>query len=179
MGEYAHRNRDGASIKIGTCEDMYYLRLEDREAVTPDKGSSFGLRWRLPFPDEDNILPGEYDDYNRGESMGHYQPQGELLECAISEPGIVQAKTPHGLLVNIKCYHGLKLPANSDDATFFWNGKGNFPELASIREDKGEYWPVVRCAECGHQWRGTWESVLPHISNATLRDRLNKYAQKG
>ena len=42
MGEYAIRKSDGESIKIGTCEDMYYLRYEDRFKVTPEEGSGFG-----------------------------------------------------------------------------------------------------------------------------------------
>ena len=33
MGEYARRKSDNESIKIGTCESMYYLRYEDRDKV--------------------------------------------------------------------------------------------------------------------------------------------------
>ncbi len=32
MGEYAKRASDGVEVKIGTCEAMYYLRFEDRDA---------------------------------------------------------------------------------------------------------------------------------------------------
>ena len=60
MGEYAIRKSDRQSIKIGTCEDMYYLRYEDQDKVTPESGSDFGFRWRIPFPSEDKILPGDY-----------------------------------------------------------------------------------------------------------------------
>ena len=45
MGEYAIRKSDNDCIKIGTCEDMYYLRYEDQDKVTPDSGSGFGYRW--------------------------------------------------------------------------------------------------------------------------------------
>ena len=58
MGEYA--KHDGHEVKIGTCEDMYYLRLEDCRKVQPipnslNPATCEGLRFRLPFPDEDNV----------------------------------------------------------------------------------------------------------------------------
>lgn len=60
MSEYAKRKSDGEEIKIGICEEMMFLRFEDKDKVIPVKGSGFGYRWRLPFPDEDNTLPGDY-----------------------------------------------------------------------------------------------------------------------
>lgn len=35
MGEYAKRKSDNQKIKIGTCQTMYYLRLEGRNQVEP------------------------------------------------------------------------------------------------------------------------------------------------
>lgn len=68
MGEYAFRNSDGQHIKIGTCENMYYIRYEDRFKVRPDEYSldcskETGLIWRLPFPEEDHLKPGEYEPF--------------------------------------------------------------------------------------------------------------------
>lgn len=34
MGEYAKSNKDGEIVKIGTCEDMYYLRADQLEEIT-------------------------------------------------------------------------------------------------------------------------------------------------
>ncbi len=34
MGEYAKRLSDGTEIKIGTCEEMLYLRFEDRQGLS-------------------------------------------------------------------------------------------------------------------------------------------------
>ncbi len=33
MGEFARRLSDGAEVKIGTCEEMLYLRFDDRHKV--------------------------------------------------------------------------------------------------------------------------------------------------
>lgn len=68
MGEYAFRKSDGEYIKIGTCENMYYIRYEDRFKVTPEENSldcsvELDLIWRLPFPEEDSLLPGEYEPF--------------------------------------------------------------------------------------------------------------------
>jgi hypothetical protein len=65
MGEYAKRKSDNEIVKIGTENSMYYLRYEDRDQMTKEPGSldfatTLNLFWRLPFPDEDDIKPGEY-----------------------------------------------------------------------------------------------------------------------
>ena len=39
MGEYAQRISDGERVKIGTCEDMLYLRFEDRAKVSALAGN--------------------------------------------------------------------------------------------------------------------------------------------
>ena len=65
MGEYA--KFQGQSIKIGTCENMYYLRADQAAMVQPESGNvdpirdRESLRFRFPFPDEDNVLPGEFE----------------------------------------------------------------------------------------------------------------------
>jgi hypothetical protein len=72
MGEYA--NYGGQSIKIGTCEDMYYIRLDHLPWLTPEDNSlNFRnpevlreLRFRFPFPDEDLLRPGGFSDHSRG-----------------------------------------------------------------------------------------------------------------
>ena len=69
MGEYAYRKSDNQYIKIGTCENMYYIRYEDRFKVRPDEGYSLdcskelNLIWRLPFPSEDHIQIGNYEPF--------------------------------------------------------------------------------------------------------------------
>jgi len=61
MGEYAKRISDDQIIKIGTCEEMLYLRFEDIPKIST-KGQNCvqnlymdGLYWRLPFPDADSF----------------------------------------------------------------------------------------------------------------------------
>lgn len=71
MGEYA--NYQGEQVKIGTCEDMYYLRADQRHLVQAVSSSldvngpeRFAVRFRFPFPDEDGTEPGAFEHYKRG-----------------------------------------------------------------------------------------------------------------
>lgn len=81
MGEYIKYK--GKSIKIGTCEDLYYTdygRYTDAVAkglVTQDEYNArpdiyglpeTGCRFRFPFPDEDSQPLGEvgHDNFDRG-----------------------------------------------------------------------------------------------------------------
>lgn len=168
MGEYAKRKSDGEQVKIGTCEDMYYLRFEDKHLVEPCEGSSFGYRFRLPFPDEDNLRPGDYADHDRT-----FPLIGFVWNARAEDVGKVQLSNGTGVRISVDCFHGEKTPEL---------GKANihsFPrkyELYMIREDKGKLWPVVRCAHCQDQWRADWEHVLCHIKQGKFYDRLVAYS---
>ena len=70
MGEYA--KYQGEEVKIGTCEDMLYLRADQAHLVTPLGGNTDpvrdrekGIRFRFPFPDEDSTEPGAFNDPDR------------------------------------------------------------------------------------------------------------------
>lgn len=189
MGEYAKRKSDGVEIKIGTCEDMYYIRYEDRNKVIKlpnslDAATEMDLRWRLPFPDEDNIAPGEYSDYKRGLRLFklYSDPQGR--ECVqdftygLDNPGSIQLHhADSGLLLNVPCYHGMKLPEVGPGMTAFWNGKGHAFELSSIKNTAEGVLPIVCCRHCGEAWRLAWADVLPYVQDAEMRARLTKYAE--
>ena len=180
MGEYAKRKSDGQEIKIGTCESMYYLRYDDRNMVYPLPGSlnpakEKGLFFRLPFPDEDKFQPGDYQDHNRGLRL--YDKNGDFADDTTADsPGTIQLKHECGLLVNVPCYHGVKLPEASADIKTFWNGKSWFLELSSVKlHTDGKLWPVVRCRHCGKLWRYEWTDVMPFVSDAEMKKRLEAY----
>lgn len=69
MGENAIYK--GRTIKIGTCENMYWLRAEQRMSVTRAPNSvdvpryANVLRFRFPWPDEDGVEPGAFEDFDR------------------------------------------------------------------------------------------------------------------
>lgn len=148
MGEYARRKSDGVEIKIGTCETMYYIRFEDRDKVTAVPNSIDlsnpahvdGLRFRLPFPDEDNVPIGQYEPFERGlrlyrevactwcdgSGMSHrttdkcqrchgegtYGIENYAPADLIDHPGTMHFRhEAAGMQLCVPCYHGMKLPA--------------------------------------------------------------------
>jgi len=198
VGEYAKLKSNGQEIKIGTCENMYYLRFEDRHKVIYDY-SFTGYRFRLPFIDEDKIDIGNYDDYDRGidlipnydEETESYTYFDDIYKDQYQEhKGLIQLHHQSGLVVNASCYHGYKLPDNnnSKELRAFYNGKTsiNF-ELSQVKihlneETKvKELIPIVRCKHCKIPFKADWASVLLHIRQHTKEDkeffnRLCEYA---
>jgi len=188
MGEYAKYN--GKEIKIGTCERMYYLRWEDRGHVHPMPGSvdpstTPGLFFRLPFPDEDNVSPGGYEDYSRGYRLGRKDAQDRYWDdwqpddLADHNPGTIQLQhEASGLLLNVPCYHGAKLPEVGEGCMAFWNGKGHALELAHVKAMSDRTLrPVYHCRFCESMWSCNWEDILPFCGlDKELLRRLERYA---
>jgi hypothetical protein len=179
MGECA--TYKGEYIKIGTCENMYYLRYEDRLKVENPSfqvATEANLFWRLPFPDEDEIGIGHYEQHNKGLRLWREiktpgtQPDSHLnFEDSELEPGKLQMSHKCGYLMSVPCYHGFDLPDNCH-----WNGKGWFLELAFIKNtsDKKLH-PVVRCKHCQKMWRYEWDDILEY-THGKMRTRLEKYS---
>jgi hypothetical protein len=182
MGEYATRKSDHQEVKIGTCEDMFYLRYEDRGKVRQLPGSlnpatELDLRFRLPFPDEDSVRIGEYQDFNRGERLyAENDTDCRNLHIPDDDPGIIQLTHKSGLLLNVPCHHGQKLPEVAEGMQAFWNGKSYALVLSSIKNTAEGIKPVVRCRFCNNAWRFDWADVFPYV-NGELKARLREYAE--
>lgn len=183
MGEYAKRNSDRQEVKIGTCESMYYLRYEDRNEVTRLEGNVNPATvqncfWRLPFPDEDRVKIGEYKEYKRGLKLYTQHEDRSYSDWSDAEtandPGTIQFHNESGMLINVKCYHGIKLPEVSADFKPFWNGKSWFFELVSVKNTAEGVKAIVHCRHCGQMWRYEWADILPYV-NGEIKERLQKY----
>jgi len=191
MGEYAKRLSDGQTIKIGTCETMFGLRYEDRTQVIHESGDDLsipGLFFRLPFPDEDQVSIGDYEDWNRGirlfknvPSLRHTEELHDFDQIAFApddlQPGRLQLRHEIGYLVNAPCYHGLSLPKDTDEVKFGWNGQDPFClELSSVKFTKERSLrPVFRCRHCNQMWSCEWDEILDFVPDEELRSRLIAY----
>jgi len=187
MGEYATRKSDNEHIKIGTCESMYYLRFDDIDHVIYDydlRDTEANTSFRIPFPDEDHLLPGAGClTYNRGYRLRAYidsntDQRVDFDSAPYAEhPGNLQLTHPCGLLLNVSCYHGHRLPEAHGGFRPFWNGKDPaFFELVRVKLTPDGLLPLVQCHHCTALFRSDWASVLMHIANQELRDRLTAYA---
>lgn len=180
---------NGQSVKIGTCDDMYYLRIEDAHMAKSQPHNvnamtTAGLRFRLPFPDEDDVPIGHYADCHRGVRLYKSESQPDGSEYASdyapdwlqdAEPGSFQLTHPSGLLINVPCHHGAKLPEITG-ATVFWNGKSHSIELQQVKRlDDGSVVPVIGCRHCRTSWATTWDEVLDFVPDGKLRARLQRH----
>lgn len=163
MGE--HATYRGQTIKIGTCEDMYYLRLDQASSVTPQRGSvapagreRVHLRFRLPFPDEDHVAPGEFGDPFRAVPI-----YGTTLRAP--EHHSVQFTAHAGYLTSLPCPESLPeaadgLVAGRVDAgalgavTIHRNGFAGRLQLVQVKPlADGRAVPILQCGGCKAKFR--------------------------
>lgn len=187
MSEMATRLSDGQSVKIGTCESMYYCRWDQRNEVDyPDMTT--GLHWRLPLPDEDGIKPGDFEDYrilkyDERTRMSWIPWDARLNVLAIPDEdkkglaectGIVQTTVDAlGLLVNVTCHHGLALNESVDGSVkFFWNGKRDALYFDGVWNKEKELRVGMACAACGESWSMPYQEAEPLFCSLRMKLRL-------
>ncbi|WP_165044958.1 hypothetical protein [Dysgonomonas sp. ZJ709] len=192
MGENAIRIEDNKIVKIGKCEEMYYLRYEDRHKVRKsndsiDTQTIKNVLWRLPLADEDELQVGEYEYHNPYVCVDtnslEYIHSDCLLTSDISrlfdnksyQTGFYQlVGVKLGLLVNLTCYHGLKENASNEEANFVWSGRRNPFCLCAISNDTDEMKICFTCIACGCKWLMPFEEIQEYIDSQEMKKRLFK-----
>lgn len=153
MGEYANVNGD--RVKLGTCEDLYYMRADQMDRVSggdwPALRSALGvIRFRFPFPDEDGIEPGSFDPYDRG-----FKLRGYTLPAKLSgdEHGSIQFQHRAGYLVSIPCPEQFGQPGMSvnlpNGLHVARNGFNGEPRIVQQAFRGGVLVTLLRCGACG------------------------------
>ena len=178
MGEYATLN--GAEIKIGTCEDMFYLRADQAHLVRPVQGSldprnpkiQTEIRFRFPWPDEDDVQPGEFRPFGRSLCVPGIQiPAGV-------EHDTVQFSAEVGYLVSLPCPEGAGMPAG---LTIRRNGFAGAFHLVQQAYRKGVLALIGRCGGCGVCFNlPTWGDAEPVVVAIRAEaDRITHTAGEG
>lgn len=127
MGEYMLYR--GERVKIGTCESLYYLREDQRHELQPCGDADVNrhldaYRFRFPFPDEDNIQPGHFEDHDRAlwlhlelpalQHVDHYKIQfvaqshgyNVCLPCPQSSSPMLTVMQEEGIAVHRNGFRG-------------------------------------------------------------------------
>lgn len=160
MGEYATRLSDKQNIKIGTCEDMLYLRADQVHLIEGQRGSfdprdpkiAKALRFRFPFPNEDDVPPGAFDDPFLGMSLQEVEvPEGV-------EHTQVQFSNRRGLLVNLPCPESKE--CKESGLRVHYNGYSGKVRIVQQRLWGGHLALVCECGSCGAKYR------LPTLEDA-------------
>ncbi len=164
MGEYAQFQ--GEQVKIGTCEDMYYLRADQAPLVRALSGNvdpvrdAPSIRFRFPFPDEDRIAPGAFENYDRSLAVPVAMPEGV-------DHSSVQFKADAGYLVSLPCPEGQARSEGAVDTGLTITtgsglriGRNGFSGAVHVVQQKwvGEGAErrlvlICKCGGCGSRWR--------------------------
>jgi len=174
MGEYAKFH--GERIKIGTCEEMYYLREDQAHLVEAQSGNvdPFSpedqqvIRFRFPWPDEDTEAPGAFEAaFDRSVHVPGAVPPKDFAHHSIQ----FASTHPTGYLLNLPC-------PESRDADWLRVVKPEGPVPATIHRDgfagafhicqqgwRGGVLALIgKCGGCGAKFNlPTWEAAEPVV----------------
>jgi hypothetical protein len=151
MGDYGRIKATKEEIKIGTCGSYYYLTHAQKEMVTYSYYRD-GDSYRLLFEDEQKVKPGCFDVYNRGIPIINSKDFFTDEQIEQLQPGIMQL-SKNGMLVNIPCYHNLKLEKNTGSIKLFFNGREEVMELKRMKELKsGKLTFIIGCKNCNSEY---------------------------
>lgn len=180
MGEYAKHN--GSEIKIGTCEDMLYLRADQAHLVTamprnvdPIKDAQ-SIRFRFPFPQEDDIAPGSFEPFFTLGVSGVEVPED-------IDHGNLQFTRNYprsgGILLSVPCPESKEGKASG--LTYHYNGYSGKVQIAQQRVVGDQLVLVCQCGSCGAAYRcPTLEDAQPVIDSllktAAYNDHENRIA---
>jgi hypothetical protein len=174
MGEYA--KYQGNEIKIGTCEDMYYLRYDQRRLVRHlpgnvdpnDPETACQLRFRFPWPDEDDCQePGS-------DGPGHDYERSVHIRGALTPDSFehypIQFQSAAGYLLSIPCPESLEKDAQGNPMLNGYrvarNGHRGVVHLCQQKpaKDGVTLMAILKCGGCGAKWRAeTWADAEPYV----------------
>lgn len=173
MGEYAMSA--AGRVKIGTCEDMLYLRWDQVTSVRAERGSvdpiaqHVELRFRFPWPDEDTVAVGEFADPFRRLAL-----RDAPAPIAPADHHAIQfIARPAGYVVSLPCPESGA--ADAPPYTIHRNGFTGATFLVQQRWYEGRLVAVCECV-CGARWR------LPTLADAepmlvALRAEADRFEQ--
>lgn len=169
MDVYAKRKSDGKEVRIGIGHNMYQIRYDDRHKVSPIQEREY--HWRLPYPDEDDIEPGDYHQWMREYILKNY-----TLEKADENVGSYQLYHQSGLVLGVMCYHGVKLPEKISDYYPMWLNENTWHfALTAVKKTEEGMKCVVNCRWCRTWWFVDIIDLLSIIDDIGLRERLRDY----
>lgn len=189
MGEYATNKRTGERFKMGVCNDMYYVRYEQRAMFDYDYPTD-NFRWRIPTPDEDSIEMGCYD-YSLCKD-GDVVPPNLAIDTYELPKDAVKAMQENdypmqlseglmGLQVKVRCPHGLPFEGGAYEVDcqpgrFLQSyGYNSFPEvlyLAALKNTAKDLLVCVKCRCCAGMWSFSLPEILPVIKSLWMQLRL-------
>lgn len=176
MGEYAKRFHDGEVVKIGTCDEMFYCRYDQAGSVDY-KDMCNDLYWRIPVPQEDGTLPGDYDQPLLADGIIPYELalknfSEDIANVLMSSVGRLPVYIKElGMQGTIPCYHGYKVP-EAEGFKFGFNGKRDAIYLNALCNKKDDLVLCIKCNACGQIWTASFSEIAPYMKSLWMKLRL-------
>lgn len=162
MGEYAKFK--GELVKIGTCEEMYYLRADQAHLIQKVPNSidpvqcAPQIRFRFPFPDEDQLTPGQFEDPFR--TLGLH---GLAVPAGVEHEMMQWTSVRRGYLVLLPCPESEA--GRKNELRFTKSAFGGEVRICQQRLVDGKLVLVCECGGCGAKYHlPTLEDAAPILS---------------
>lgn len=169
MGEYVLRKRDDEEIKVGTCNEMYYMTLPQLFDVKGAVGNVEELIFRVPIKEEKGILVGDFKSSKVNLKLTRIIKDWKEKDIKLfkENQGYVSVQVPlrnsdygSGLRVGLKCSHGFNEEERNEDGSLrtFYNGKENHVfSMTGVCIRNKEIYFAIECAICGKTFRLDYE----------------------
>ena len=184
MGEYVNLN--GESIKLGTCENLYYVTYDEMVDIAgrakKQNGNldpkeylkeSNGFRYRFPFPYQHYQYSEDEHNYDMGYVISAPVEWKKELDSHQRVCFGLQPKYSHSY--NINAFVTCPMSPDARPENYSQGGThGFYVEVIQQKIVNGCLWSVVRCPYCGAAWRLERESVeelATYHSNGTEADK--------
>lgn len=186
----------GVETKLGTCEDLYYIRFADLKRLRNSgqlrkmdgnlSGAEYldennGFRYRFPFPEEDDIHAGQYSEYNKAQIFG----VKKSLLADVKHSNIVYHVSAGAMgRANMGSGYGVNLEHKCPAAPDFVRSCSAAPDRLPIaimqqKQVEGQLWVVCACAYCGAKFRldkpGAVELCQEIMRGLTCYDKTDNY----
>lgn len=174
MGEFAKYK--GQSIKIGTRENLYYLRPDQIALVEPIDGNTNPFdfqsgqdRFRFPFPDEDHRDPGDFEPFRTIDVPT--RPPAEIRHSHVNY------RAESGAVIQAPC------PWDETAQSAKWVNEIDSRHAKPVVKIEFFKWDrthgrwniVCHCADCGAMWR--FDSLADPEMEALLETLCQKAIQ--
>lgn len=189
MGEYARSKRTDEVVKIGTCNNMYYMTLPQLFDVVDKNRMLVGnfekLIFRLPIEEEKGVFVGEFKNHKVDLKSTRIIKEwaDENVELFKAQQGHVSIELPlhntdygSGLYVGVKCSHGFNEEERYGDGTLktFYNGKvSHVFSMTGVLVRNRKLYFEIECAICGKNFYLDYEEFKDCAMYGTNKTFIN------
>jgi len=145
MSEYAHNIVTGNRSEWVGSENRFGIRITERENYV---GLKYNRKDVFYWSIHDLYTEEKAPWVNEKRFFAYVKERGFSIQGGLGQVH----HDKYGILFNFTCHHGEYLPSVSGEVSVFWNGKGHFLEVESLKTEGDEVSAVIGCTCCHEGW---------------------------